>query len=66
MNQPITTPDVLNLKITVPELDLIAHRLTAGQMDFNTAKAVDFVLQKLQAQANDQTLNPRPAQEKKL
>lgn len=43
----------VKLEVEMNELDFMAQRMTAGQMDFATAKNVDNLLSKLVSQANN-------------
>lgn len=45
---------MITLHLEDREVDLLAHRLTAGEMPFQTAMAVAALLNKIQQQANPQ------------
>lgn len=49
---------MITLQLEDREVDLIAHRLTAGEMPFQTALAVAALLTKIQQQANPQQPQP--------
>ena len=44
------------LDLSAQDLDLIAKRVTSGQMEYATAMAVSVLLSKIESQANDKDL----------